>query len=75
MVAAEFSRLRFRNLDRRLVTILLIIFVQMLGAAMILPILPLYAQREFDLSPEIIALPVEKISGAYLDWLAAGCGD
>jgi DHA1 family tetracycline resistance protein-like MFS transporter len=48
--------LKLRNLDRRLVTILLIVFVQMLGAAMILPILPLYAQREFDLSPEIIAL-------------------
>ena len=43
-------------MDRRLATILLIVFVQMLGAAMILPILPLYAQREFDLSPEIIAL-------------------
>lgn len=48
--------MRFKDLDRRLVTILLIVFVQMLGAAMILPILPLYAQREFDLSPEIIAL-------------------
>ena len=43
-------------MDRRLVTILLIVFVQMLGAAMILPILPLYAQQEFDLSPEVIAL-------------------
>lgn len=48
--------MKLRNLDRRLVTILLIVFVQMLGAAMILPILPLYAQREFDLSPQIIAL-------------------
>jgi DHA1 family tetracycline resistance protein-like MFS transporter len=48
--------LNLRNLDRRLVTILLIVFVQMLGAAMIMPILPLYAQREFDLSPQVIAL-------------------
>lgn len=43
-------------MDRRLVTILLIVFVQMLGAAMILPILPLYAQREFNLSPQVITL-------------------
>ncbi len=48
--------MNIKNLDRRLVTILLIVFVQMLGAAMILPILPLYAQREFDLSPQVIAL-------------------
>jgi len=48
--------LKLKNLDRRLVTILLIVFVQMLGAAMILPILPLYAQREFELSPQLIAL-------------------
>ena len=48
--------MKLKNLDRRLVTILLIVFVQMLGAAMILPILPLYAQREFELSPQIIAL-------------------
>lgn len=46
--------MNFRNLDRRLVTILLIVFVQMLGAAMILPILPLYARREFNLPPEAI---------------------
>ncbi|MGD8586254.1 MAG: MFS transporter [Chloroflexota bacterium] len=50
--------MNLKNLDRRLVTILLIVFVQMLGAAMILPILPLYAQREFDLSPQVIALLV-----------------
>lgn len=45
-----------KNIDRRLVTILLIVFVQMVGAAMILPILPLYAQREFALSPRVITL-------------------
>jgi DHA1 family tetracycline resistance protein-like MFS transporter len=43
-------------MDRRLITILLIVFVQMLGAAMILPILPLFAQREFDVSPQLITL-------------------
>jgi hypothetical protein len=43
-------------MDKRLVTILLIVLVQMLGAAMILPILPLYAQREFGLTPQVITL-------------------
>ena len=44
------------NLDRRLFTILLIIFVQMLGSAMILPILPLYAESEFAMTPRTITL-------------------
>lgn len=48
--------MNLKNIDRRLLTILLIVFVQMLGAAMILPILPLYAQREFELSPQFITL-------------------
>ena len=47
---------RLRSIDRRLLTILLIVFVQMVGAAMIMPILPLYAQREFDMSPQFITL-------------------
>lgn len=51
-------------MDRRLVTILLIVFVQMVGMAMILPILPLYAQRTFSLSPEVIALLVTSFFGA-----------
>ena len=42
--------------DRRLLTILLIVFVQMIGTAMVNPILPLYAQSEFSLSPEVITL-------------------
>ena len=42
--------------DRRLLTILLIVFVQMIGTAMVNPILPLYAQSEFNLSPEVITL-------------------
>ncbi|MFP4320951.1 MAG: MFS transporter [Anaerolineales bacterium] len=43
-------------LDKRLVTILMIVLVQMIGASMALPILPLYAKRQFDLSPEVITL-------------------
>ncbi len=42
--------------DRRLLTILLIVVVQMIGTAMVHPILPLYAQGEFSLSPEVITL-------------------
>ena len=44
------------SIDRRLLTILLVVFVQMLGASLILPILPLYAQREFQMSAEMITL-------------------
>ena len=44
------------NLDRRAWTILLIVFVQMVGASMIVPILPLYAERTFDLQPQVITL-------------------
>lgn len=47
---------KLRRIDRRLLTILLIVFVQMVGAAMIMPILPLYAQSEFNMSPRIITL-------------------
>jgi DHA1 family tetracycline resistance protein-like MFS transporter len=43
-------------MDRRLFTILMIVFVQMLGTAMILPILPLYALDAFDMSPQTITL-------------------
>jgi DHA1 family tetracycline resistance protein-like MFS transporter len=63
-------------MDRRLVTILLIVLVQMLGAAMILPILPLYAQREFDLTPQTITLlstsffAAQFIAGPYLGRLS-----
>ena len=50
--------LRFEHwaFDRRLLTILLIVVVQMIGTAMVHPILPLYAQSEFSLSPEVITL-------------------
>lgn len=43
-------------MDRRLFTILLIVFVQMVGASMVNPILPLYAQSEFNLEPQVITL-------------------
>ena len=42
--------------DRRFITILLIVFVQMIGTAMVNPILPLYAQSQFSMSPEVITL-------------------
>ncbi len=67
---------KLRRMDRRLFTILLIVFVQMLGAAMILPILPLYAQREFDMSPQIISLlataffAAQFVAGPYLGRLS-----
>ena len=37
-------------------TILLIVIVQMIGTSMVNPILPLYAQAEFDMAPETITL-------------------
>ncbi len=67
---------KLRRMDRRLLTILLIVFVQMLGAAMIMPILPLYAQREFDMTPQIITLlttaffAAQFIAGPYLGRLS-----
>jgi DHA1 family tetracycline resistance protein-like MFS transporter len=63
-------------MDKRLVTILLIVLVQMLGAAMILPILPLYAQREFGLTPQVITLlgtsffAAQFLAGPYLGRLS-----
>jgi DHA1 family tetracycline resistance protein-like MFS transporter len=48
--------MNLKNIDKRLFTILLIVFVQMLGAAMALPILLLYAQRQFQVRPEVNAL-------------------
>ena len=48
--------MNLKNIDKRLLTILLIVFVQMVGAAMSLPILLLYAQRQFQIDPEVNAL-------------------
>lgn len=69
-----------KQIDRRLVTILLIVFVQMVGAAMIMPILPLYAKREFDMSPQTITLlgtaffAAQFIAGPFLGRLSDNYG-
>ena len=44
--------------NRRLFTILSIVFVQIAGAALILPILPLFAERQFNLHPAAVSLLV-----------------
>jgi DHA1 family tetracycline resistance protein-like MFS transporter len=68
--------MNFKNMDRRLFTILLIVFVNILGAALILPILPLFAQREFKLSPQVITLlnasffAAQFVAGPYLGRLS-----
>ena len=46
----------FKAIDRRQFTILMIVFVQMVGASMILPILPIYARRQFAMSEEVVTL-------------------
>jgi DHA1 family tetracycline resistance protein-like MFS transporter len=53
-----------RKLDKRLVTILLIVFVQMVGASMILPIIPLFAKNEFEMSATLITLLVASFYAA-----------
>jgi DHA1 family tetracycline resistance protein-like MFS transporter len=69
-----------RNTDKRLTTILLIVFVQMVGASLILPILPLYAQEEFGLSPQAITLlaasffAAQFVAGPYLGRLSDRVG-
>lgn len=45
-----------KPIDRRLLTILLIVFVNILGASMVLPVLPLYALRRFEMEPQVITL-------------------
>ena len=68
--------MNLKNMDRRLFTILLIVFVNILGAALILPILPLFAQREFKLSPQVITLlnasffAAQFVAGPYLGRLS-----
>lgn len=69
-------KLDFSRFDKRLVTILSIVFVQMVGAAMILPILPLFAERTFSLSPSLVTLLVSSyfaaqfFAGPYLGQLS-----
>lgn len=55
---------KLKQVDRRLIIILLIVFVQILGASMVLPILPLFAQREFAMSPQVITLLVSSFFAA-----------
>jgi len=43
-------------MDERLLVILLIVFVQLVGAAMVLPILPIYATNRFGMSYETVTL-------------------
>lgn len=68
--------MKFGHIDRRLLTILLVVFVQMLGMSLILPILPLYAQREFQVSPAMITLLVSAffaaqfLAGPYIGQLS-----
>ena len=65
-----------KQVDRRLVTILSIVFVQMAGAALILPILPLFAERQFDMTPTTVTLLVSSyfmavfFAGPYLGQLS-----
>ena len=47
---------KFAIIDRRLLTILLIVFVQMVGTSMVHPILPLYAQTAFGMDAQVITL-------------------
>ncbi|MCK5922929.1 MAG: MFS transporter, partial [Methylococcales bacterium] len=67
---------RLAHIDKRLLTILLIVFIQMVGAAMILPILPLFAKSEFGLSPKVITplltafFAAQFIAGPYLGRLS-----
>jgi len=62
--------------DRRLLTVLSIVFVQMAGAAMILPILPLFAERQFHMPPSSVTLLVSSyflaqfFAGPYLGQLS-----
>jgi DHA1 family tetracycline resistance protein-like MFS transporter len=62
--------------DRRLLTVLIIIFIQMVGGAMVVPILPLFAQREFAIAPALNTLLVSSffaaqfLAGPYLGRLS-----
>ncbi len=68
--------MNFRNMDRRLAAILLVVFVGIAGASLILPILPLYAERQFGLTPQMITLlntsffAAQFIAGPYLGRLS-----
>ncbi len=56
--------MKLKNLDKRLITILLIVFVQMVGASLIIPIIPLFAKNEFGMSPTFITLLISSFYAA-----------
>lgn len=56
--------MNLRTLDKRLATILLIVFVQMVGASLIIPIVPLFAKNEFGMSPTMITLLISSFYAA-----------
>jgi DHA1 family tetracycline resistance protein-like MFS transporter len=64
------------QIDRRLLTVFFIIFIQMVGGAMVLPILPLFAQREFAVPPTLNTMLVSSffaaqfLAGPYLGRLS-----
>jgi DHA1 family tetracycline resistance protein-like MFS transporter len=68
--------MKIKQIDKRLLTVLLIVFVQMLGASMVLPILPLFALRQFEMDPLYIPLLAtafflaQAIAGPYLGRLS-----
>ena len=57
-------RSRLAAIDRKLLTILLIVFVQMVGASLVLPILPLFAKGRFGMQPQAITLLVSSFFAA-----------
>jgi MFS transporter, DHA1 family, tetracycline resistance protein len=62
--------------NKRLLVIFLIVFVQVVGGTMVLPILPLYAEREFGMTASMITLLntsyffAQFIAGPYLGRLS-----
>ena len=64
MRRTERDTMKLGAIDRRLLTVLLVVFVNMLGSSLILPILPLYAQRHFQMSPQTISLLVSSFFAA-----------
>lgn len=68
--------MNFKQIDRRLITILLIVFVGMVGGSLILPILPLYAQSHYQMTPAVITLlnasffAAQFVAGPYLGRLS-----
>ncbi|MCB9454324.1 MAG: MFS transporter [Anaerolineaceae bacterium] len=65
-----------KQFDRRMITILLIIFVNMVGASMVLPILPVYARKAFGVSDNVVTLLLTSfflaqfIAGPYIGRLS-----